>query len=80
MLHCFYILLIVTYTHTFYTAVTDLNAITTSYITYRKDTMQLRPAITSHMALSRLMIVSLEAKKKQAVCNKQVSYLHLASL
>ena len=28
---------------------------------------------------SRLTIVSCEAKKKQVVCNKQVSYLHVAS-
>ena len=29
---------------------------------------------------SRLTIVSREAKKKQAVCDEQVSYLHVASL
>ena len=28
--------------------------------------------------LSKLMVVSREAKKKQAVCNKQVSYLQVA--
>ena len=30
--------------------------------------------------ISRLMIVSCEAKKKQAICNEQVSYLHIAQL
>ena len=29
---------------------------------------------------SRLTVVSLEAKKKQAVCDKRVSYLHVTQL
>ena len=33
-----------------------------------------------YIMASRLTIVSREAKKKQAVCDEQVSYLHVAPL
>ena len=34
----------------------------------------------NNVAISRLTIVSHEAKEKQAVCNEQVSYLQVAPL
>ena len=36
--------------------------------------------VTRGAPISRLTIVSHEAKKKQAVCNERVSYLHVAPL
>ena len=48
------------------------------YIPYRS--LLLSTTVLNDIYISRLTIVSREAKKKQAVRDEQVSYLHVAPL
>ena len=71
--------------HNYYSYIKLLISMQNSYVAYPPYKLMymskyLLASCIRILIASRLMIVTRKAKKKQAVCNKRVSYLHVALL